>query len=158
MSRIPAVAQARGPSRARMLALVVAGGVVGTGLRSVIEDALSRPDSAFPWATFGVNVTGAALLGLLTQLTALRWRGPQGQRLRLALGTGLLGGYTTYSTFVIESIQLGSERDLVAALAYDAASLTLGFGAAFAVMAAVRARVPHRQDSSGGPSATGGVR
>ncbi|MGA8047328.1 MAG: CrcB family protein [Dermatophilaceae bacterium] len=156
MSRVPAVPQVPASSRATALALVFAGGTVGTALRAAVEDGFSRPDSVLPWATFLINVSGAALLGLLTQLVALRWRGAPGRRLRLALGTGLLGGYTTYSTFIIESVRLGSERELIAALLYDAASLTLGFLAAFAVMAAVRSWDRHRTDPDRA-SPTGGA-
>ena len=154
MSRVPALPQVPAPARAHALALVFAGGTVGSGLRAAVGNAFAQPDSLLPWATLFVNVSGAALLGLLTQLVALRWRGPRGQRLRLALGTGLLGGYTTYSTFVVESVRLG-ERDLVAALIYDAASLTLGFLAALAAMVAVRSwdrgRPERHGDPRGGP-------
>ncbi|KAB7744001.1 hypothetical protein GA707_11075 [Nostocoides sp. F2B08] len=146
MSRVPAaLPQVPAPARSHALALVFAGGTMGSGLRATIESAFSESDSSLPWATLFVNVSGAALLGLLTQLVALRWRDPRGHRLRLALGTGLLGGYTTYSTFVVESVRLG-ERDLVAALMYDAASLTLGFVAALAAVVAVRSWDRHRPD------------
>lgn len=156
MSRVPAVPQVPASSRAQALTLVFAGGMVGTALRSAIDDGFSRPDALLPWATFVINVSGAALLGLLVQLVALRWRGASGRRLRLALGTGLLGGYTTYSTFIIESVRLGSDRELVAALLYDAASLTLGFLAAFTVMAAVRSW-DRRRPGQPPASATGDV-
>ena len=123
----------------RAIALVFAGGTVGTGIRASIENAFSGNGSGLPWATFVINVSGAALLGLLIQSVALReHRSARARTLRLALGTGLLGGYTTYSTFVLESVRLGSDRRVLDALLYDAGSLTLGFVAALTAMAAVR--------------------
>jgi CrcB protein len=139
MSRAPAVPQIPAPSRAHAVALVFAGGAVGTGLRATIEDTFSGSGAGLPWATFAINVSGAALLGLLIQTLALReHRSTRAGTLRLALGTGLLGGYTTYSTFVLESVRLGSDRRIADALLYDAGSLVLGFLAALTAMAAVR--------------------
>ena len=139
MSRGPAVPTVPALSRGRALALVVSGGVVGTMARALIEAAYARTDSLLPWATFAINISGAALLGLLIQAVALReHRSFRARNLRLLLGTGLLGGYTTYSTFVLESVQIGSERHILNALVYDAATLTLGFLAAFVAMTLVR--------------------
>lgn len=153
MSHAPAVPRAPATSRGRDLLLVVVGGAVGTGLRASIEDAYGRSDALLPWATFAINVTGAALLGLLIQTLALsERRSSRARGLRLALGTGLLGGYTTYSTFVLETVRLGGERHLAAALVYDAGTLTLGFLAAFAAMAGVRALDRRRaRRTEGGP-------
>jgi CrcB protein len=139
MTRASAVPPVPAFSRGRAVVLVFLGGTVGTGLRATIEGAFSGDGSGLPWATFAINVSGAALLGLLIQTVALReHRSTRARTLRLALGTGLLGGYTTYSTFVLESVRLGSDRRVADALLYDAGSLTLGFLAAFTAMAAVR--------------------
>jgi CrcB protein len=117
--------------RPDLIALVVLGGALGTTARNWIEATFAAPPGAFPWPTFWINVTGALVLGAL--LEALALLGPdRGLRrgLRLALGTGVLGGYTTYSTFVIETVTLGRAGNLGLAVAYDAASLAAGFAAA----------------------------
>jgi fluoride exporter len=78
------------------LGLVFAGGVLGTALRH----ALSLADGGSPWATLFVNLTGAFLLGWLLGRLGHR-TGARESRRRAFLGTGLLGSYTTYSTFVV---------------------------------------------------------
>jgi fluoride exporter len=64
-----------------------------------------------------------------------------GRALQLTFGTGLLGGYTTYSTFVLETIALASHGTLPFAVAYAAASVLVGFTAAFVAMGLTRAAV-----------------
>jgi len=84
--------------RWRYLGLVALGGAVGTALRDVISSLLPA-HGGVSWSIFWINIIGALLLGLL--LEALAHLGPdQGRRrvLRLLLGTGVLGGFTTYST------------------------------------------------------------
>ena len=87
------------------------GGTVGTALRDRIETVFATPAGGLPWATFAINVSGAFLLGVLLEVLALV--APEGDRrraLQLTFGTGLLGGYTTYSTFVLEIVNLGRRR------------------------------------------------
>lgn len=84
--------------RWRYVGLVAVGGTVGTLLRDVIS-ALLPADGGVSWSIFWINISGAVLLGVL--LEALAHRGPDAGRrraLRLLLGTGVLGGFTTYST------------------------------------------------------------
>lgn len=122
------------------LALVVAGGAVGTTVRALIESRYAAPAGGFPWATFGINVAGALLLGILVEALALVGPGePARQRLRLTLGTGLLGGFTTYSTFVVESVSMATTGGVTLAAGYDIASILAGYVAAFGGMAAVSA-------------------
>ena len=111
------------------LALVAAGGALGTLARYGLEHGLGNPPGAFPTATFTANVTGAFLLGLLLHALVLAGDDTGARRAaRLALGTGVLGGYTTYSSFAVQSVLLAEAAPL--ALAYDAASLVCGIGAA----------------------------
>lgn len=87
------------------IAHVVVGAGVGGGLRYVVGGWVAeRWGTSFPWGTLVVNVSGAFLLGVLLALNVERDIGsPQ---LRLLLGIGLLGGYTTFSTLSYESIAL----------------------------------------------------
>ncbi|OII09184.1 hypothetical protein BIU96_04105 [Curtobacterium sp. MCBA15_008] len=92
--------------RWRSLGIVALGGAAGTALRDVISSLLPA-DNGVTWAIFWINIAGAFLLGLL--LEALAHRGPdEGRRrtLRLLLGTGVLGGFTTYSTLATTTASL----------------------------------------------------
>ena len=91
----------RAPSVAACLALVAAGGCAGTLVRAALERAWPAAPGRLPVTTLALNVVGALALGLL--LGAL---GEGRPRLRLALGTGVLGGLTTHSTFILESHRL----------------------------------------------------
>jgi len=78
-----------------------------------------RRATAFPWGTFSVNLSGGFTLGLLTGL------GLGGDAL-LILGTGFLGGYTTFSTWMVESQRLGEDGDALNLLLYLAGSMLAG--------------------------------
>ena len=106
----------------RRLLLVFAGGVLGTAAR--LAFGLLIPDAGgFPLATLSVNILGALLIGVL----AARLTGPTG--LRIFLGTGVLGGFTTYSALAVGTARLWTDAPLIAA-AYVLASLILGVTAA----------------------------
>ncbi|MHA6512638.1 FluC/FEX family fluoride channel [Tessaracoccus sp. Z1128] len=125
--------------RPSLIGLVALGGAAGTALRHAIESAFGASAGEFPWATFAINVTGAMILGaLLESLALVRAEGGRRRVLQLTLGTGLLGGYTTYSTFVLETLTLGRAGDVALAATYAAASLLAGFIAALAAMTALR--------------------
>lgn len=132
----------RAPHRdRRLVGWVAIGGAVGSVLRYAVALALPTP-GGWPLGTLAVNVVGAFLLGLL--LEAVARRGPETrrlQRLRLTLGTGVLGGFTTYSSFALEVDQLLRDGAAALAVGYLAASLVLGTPAALAGVAA-GARVP----------------
>lgn len=125
----------------RLVGLVALGGAVGSVLRHAVGLALPAP-SGWPLGTLAVNVSGAFLLGLL--LEAVARRGPETrrlQRLRLLLGTGLLGGFTTYSAFALETDRLLDGGDFGVALGYVAVTLVAGTLAA-ALGVAVGLRTP----------------
>lgn len=121
---------------------MLAGGVVGTAARAAIEAWVPHTGAGFPWATFVANVSGALLLGLLVEVLAHHRAtvvsAAAAQRLRLLLGTGVLGGYTTYSTLVVQTLQLGDDGDLRTATLYAVATVVAGFAAAGAAMTAYR--------------------
>lgn len=84
------------------------GGAIGTGARYLLSGWLLRAaGAAFPWGTLAVNVLGSFLLGLLMQVSLTTDLLPP--TLRLALATGVLGGFTTYSTFNYETLRFFQE-------------------------------------------------
>lgn len=96
--------------------LVAAGGAAGSVLRYGVSAAgLALLGGAFPWGTLAVNVAGSAAIGVLASLGL-----PDG--LRLLLVTGLLGGFTTFSAFSLETAHLWQRSPWLAVL-YVAASL-----------------------------------
>ena len=119
----------RPPSVATSLALVVAGGCAGTLVRAALERAWPAAPGHLPVTTPALNIVGALALGLL--LGALGDRRP---RLRLALGTGVLGGLTTHSTFILESHRLmtssGEAGHPILGAAYLVGSIVAGLMAA----------------------------
>jgi CrcB protein len=115
------------------VALVGAGGALGTLARWQLglHDAV-RP-GAFPTTTFVVNVTGAALLGYLVGRVPVRGNGSEA--VRLLLGTGVLGGFTTFSTYAVEVARRVPHHGGTA-VAYAVASVVAGIVAAVVGLAA----------------------
>lgn len=116
------------------MVLVWLGGTLGTGSRFLVGAAVPRVADV-PVATVGINVLGAFLLGLL--LTQLARSAPDlGRRpwARLLLGTGFLGGFTTYSALAVDAAVLGQAGRVGMAAAYAIGTLVLGAAASFAGM------------------------
>jgi len=133
--RIPAVAAAPRPlfTKPSYLLLVLAGGAIGTTVRYGLESRFGVPVGQWPWVTFGINVAGSFLLGVLLATLAgtgadQGWR----RRVRLTVGTGVMGGFTTYSTFILEVDQLAHAGSTATATAYAVTSVVLGIAAALA--------------------------
>jgi fluoride exporter len=107
--------------------LVFVGGVLGTGARYGVGQTVG-PWGPWPAATFSVNVVGAFLLGVLIE--ALSRRGPDAgvrQRLRLLVGIGFLGAFTTYSTLAVDTDLLLREGYASVAVAYAVGTVVVGF-------------------------------
>jgi CrcB protein len=113
-----------------VLAVIAGGGVVGALARYGIQLGLPHRPDGFPWATFLVNITGCLLIGALMVLIVEVWSGPP--LLRPFLGVGVLGGYTTFSTYALDIQQGVTAAAAATALLYLAATL---LGALFAVWA-----------------------
>ncbi|MFO6451611.1 MULTISPECIES: fluoride efflux transporter FluC [unclassified Aeromicrobium] len=113
------------------LVLVLIGGALGTAVRASLAEAFPPADGAWPWATFTVNVVGSFLLGALVAAVSGREVGRL-RYVRPALGAGVLGGFTTYSTFAVEVDRLVSGGALGLGLAYAVLSVVLGVLAAAA--------------------------
>lgn len=113
--------------RPRLLTLVFLGGALGTAARAAIEAAVPAAPGTWPWATFLINLAGAFLLGfILETLDRREARLGTGPAPRLLLGTGLLGGFTTYSAFAVETLRLPPAP----AILYAVLTATMGLAAA----------------------------
>ncbi|MFJ8658830.1 fluoride efflux transporter CrcB [Streptomyces sp. NPDC093795] len=112
---------------------VAAGGVLGATARYGAALLWPTPEGAFPWTTFTVNVSGCALLGLLMVLLTEPPAAPH-PLLRPFLGTGFCGGFTTFSTYSLETERLLSAGDPTRGLLYLGATVV-------AALVAVRAGV-----------------
>lgn len=121
--------------RPQYLVLVFIGGGIGAVARFLISAAV--PDwQGVSIATFGINVTGAFLLGLLTQALVLGGRDVGLRRTaRLLVGTGMLGGYTTYSTFAVGTNGLLVAGQVWWGLGYGLATVVVGGAASWAGIA-----------------------
>ena len=112
-----------------IVALLVAGaGGVGAVARFVLDGLIrSRIASIVPAGTLVINISGSLLLGFVTGLVLV---GAEPADFRIVLGTGFLGGYTTFSTAMIETVRLLQQRRWVAAGVNGIVMLLLGLGAA----------------------------
>ena len=109
------------------LLVVVAGGL-GAGVRFVVDGLIrSRVRTAFPWATTAINVSGSFALGLVIGATLSNLLPPE---FAVVVGTGFLGGYTTFSTASYETVQLIRQRRLAASLVSGVLMLVLSLTAA----------------------------
>jgi CrcB protein len=128
----------------RTLAVIAAGGVVGAVCR--YEAGLWWPTGAgsFPWTTFAINLIGSVLLSILIVLVTEVWTGRP--LLRPLLGTGVIGGFTTFSTFSVDAERLLSHGAASLAVAYVITTLAVcgagSWGAAGLTRAAIRLRAP----------------
>jgi len=110
------------------LALLVVAGAVGALLRYEVELAVRRKaGGALPYGTLVINVSGSFVLGLLVGVAAHHGLSSQ---VVTVVGTGLLGAYTTYSTFSVDTVGLAERGRTRAVAATVGATLVLGLGAA----------------------------
>jgi len=108
----------RGPDDATVLAAIATGGATGAAARYLIGQAWPTPADAFPVSTLAINVLGCAMIGVLMVLITEVWS--RQRLLRPFLGTGVLGGFTTFSTYTVDI------QRLVAGAHVDIALLYLG--------------------------------
>lgn len=137
----------------RLVGLVAAGGAVGTTARWALTEAVGTSAGGWPTATFVANVLGSFLLGAL--LEGLLRRGPEsprGRLVRLGAGTGVLGGFTTFSSLALEMERLLADGHVGTGLVYGVASVVLGLVACLlgVVLAARRhvVRLPRDPDEA----------
>jgi CrcB protein len=134
-----------------ILAVIACGGVVGVLARYAVALRLPHRPGQFPWSTFLVNISGCLVIGILMVLVAEVW--PGRRLLRPFLGVGVLGGYTTFSTYAIEIQQTVTASAAAVALLYLASTLlgallAVWTGATLTTRAVQRYR--HALESDGG--------
>lgn len=113
------------------LLFVAVGGAVGAMARYALGvQALRMWGAAWPYGTFVANIVGGLLMGVLAGLLAHRGGADQ-ERLRLLLGVGVLGGFTTFSAFSLETALMIERRSYGQALGYTLASVVLSVTALF---------------------------
>jgi CrcB protein len=116
---------------------VALGGAIGSVARYGLDRLIERRSfSLFPWSTFTINATGCLLIGVV--IAALVDRHHLPAWLRLGVAVGILGGYTTFSTFAQETLDLIEEGRIALASLYAVGSVSLGVVAVFVGMRAGR--------------------
>lgn len=109
--------------------LVALGGAAGSAARYGLGVQAGRwLGTAWPWGTFAVNILGGLLMGVLAGWLAHRGGADQ-EKWRLLLGVGLLGGFTTFSAFSLETVLLMDRRGVGWAVAYAGLSVVLAVAA-----------------------------
>lgn len=116
---------------------IAAGGAIGAVLRHFVGMiSLCLMGSNFPWGTITVNVLGSLIMGMLITYFVLHWNPPQ--EIRAFLTVGLLGAFTTFSTFSLDTVTLWERGASMAAAGYIMASVILSILALMLGMIIIR--------------------
>lgn len=107
---------------------IAIGGILGACLRYCVGLCVTT-HSGFPLATLVINVTGSLFLAWFYTITSEHWRIPK--RLRIAVGTGFVGSYTTFSTFTVDTMKLIQNHHMDQAILYVLLSFVVGLLSAF---------------------------
>ena len=118
-----------------VLGVISAGGALGALARWGLAVAVPA-GGGFPWATFATNVSGCLLIGVLMVLVHEVW--PGRRLLRPFLGVGVLGGYTTFSTYAVDVVRLVDTGAWLTALTYLTATVVVALAAVHAGTVAAR--------------------
>ncbi|MFJ3637141.1 CrcB family protein [Streptomyces sp. NPDC090112] len=130
-------AQAAEP-QGRVLAAVAAGGALGASARYGVSLLWPAAPGAFPWATLWINASGCALIGVLMVLIGEGGRTSPHPLLRPFAGVGVLGGFTTFSTYALDFSRLLDEGEAALALGYGALTVVAALGAVWPAAAVTR--------------------
>ena len=125
-----------------VLAAISVGGAAGALARYGLGVAFPPARTGFPWATFGINVVGSLLIGVLMVLVVELFEAHP--LVRPFLGVGILGGFTTFSTYVVDAQRLVNAGAAGTALAYLAATLVAALAAVYLGLTVTRAAVGRR--------------
>ncbi len=144
--------RARTGEGTRRVVAIGSGGALGTLARYATERVLATASHGFPWGTFTANVVGALVLGAVLTLVLERW--PPTRYVRPFAAVGFCGGFTTFSTFVVEADRRAWSGHVGLAAGYVVASLAAGLVAVAAGVALGRIGVARgRGDGPGVPGA-----
>lgn len=120
------------------IALVAIGGAIGSVARYLVGVwGLKLGGPNFPWGTITVNIVGAFLIGLMVEMVARRF--DASAELRVFIVTGIIGGFTTWSSFTLDAVVLFERGSIGLSAVYLFASLFVSFAAIFAGLALGRA-------------------
>jgi fluoride exporter len=134
----------RGLARRRdVLALISLGGAIGSLARWALAELLPHAPSAFPWATALTNVTGCFALGVLMVLALEVW--PPSRYLRPFAGVGVLGGYTTFSTAMLDTRSLAAVGRPALAAGYAVGTTLAALAAVVAAIVLTRVAVERKR-------------
>ncbi|MFG2983017.1 CrcB family protein [Streptomyces sp. NPDC048258] len=136
-------AQATEP-QGRVLAAVAAGGALGSSARYGISLLWPAGPAAFPWATLWINTVGCALIGVLMVLISEGGRAAPHPLVRPFAGVGILGGFTTFSTYAVDFSRLLGEGEAGTALAYAGLTVAAALGAVWAAASVTRGALRRR--------------
>ncbi|MCX4749229.1 CrcB family protein [Kitasatospora sp. NBC_01287] len=147
----PTTGQPARPRQWDVLAVIALGGGLGSVARYGLAHAWATPAGGFPWATFTTNIAGSLLLGLLMVYVLELW--PPTRYVRPFLGVGVLGGFTTFSTYTVELRGLIATGHLSIADAYALTSLVAGLAAVWTgiVLARRLGHLPVRRGRAAAP-------
>ena len=124
-----------------MIIPIALGGALGSLARYLLSSQITHVfGPGFPWGILVVNVLGCFTMGVIAELAALTWN--MTPEMRAFLTTGVLGGFTTFSAFALDTAVLTERGDLAGALLYVTGSVGGSVAALFAGLALVRALTP----------------
>jgi CrcB protein len=126
-----------------LLLVIAAGGALGSAARYGVAEALPHEPVQLPWSTALVNAVGGFLLGALMVFVLDVWA-PR-RYVRPFIGVGVLGGFTTFSTYMVDTVLLVDRGHPATALLYLLGSLLAGLAAVWAGLVAARAAVAARR-------------
>lgn len=131
-------------SRAEVLFVIAVGGMLGASARYGLARLVPTHGGGFPWATFLTNLSGTFVLGWLL---ALLERFPQGRLIRSFVATGIIGAFTTMSTYAVETAMLIARGQWVTAFAYGLGSLGCGLALCYTGIRVGRSTPADRQSA-----------
>jgi CrcB protein len=141
--RAPARAPSPWHGQGPVVAVVALGGALGATARYGAAQLWPTPDGAFPWTTFTVNVVGCFVIGVFMVLITDAWRAHR--LVRPFFGTGVLGGFTTFSTYAVDIRNLVLTGHPGTGLGYLAATLCAALAAVWLAVTATRRALAWRR-------------
>ncbi|MEV8035182.1 fluoride efflux transporter CrcB [Streptomyces sp. NPDC086182] len=142
-ARSPARAASPWHGQGPVVAAVAVGGALGATARYGAARLWPTADGAFPWTTFTINVVGCSVIGVFMVLVTDAWRAHR--LVRPFFGTGVLGGFTTFSTYAVDIRKLVGTGHPGTGLGYLAATLCAALAAVWLAVTATRRALAWRR-------------